>query len=71
MAPERRRDISRKGGVAAHRKGTAHEWDPAAAREAGRKGSLARRAKPLRVVPEDQPGPQANPPSAVVGDPRP
>jgi general stress protein YciG len=71
MAPERRRDISRKGGVAAHRKGTAHEWDPTTAREAGRKGGLARREKPLREVPPDQPGTQATPPSAAVDDPRP
>jgi general stress protein YciG len=70
MAPERRRDISRKGGVAAHRKGTAHEWDTAAARDAGRKGALAHRNKP-RVVPEDQPEPPANPQSAAREDPRP
>lgn len=45
MEPERRRDVSRKGGIAAHSKGTAHQWDKATAREAGRKGGLARRMK--------------------------
>ena len=45
MDPERRREISRKGGVTAHRKGTAHEWDSSAATEAGRKGGLASRTK--------------------------
>jgi len=45
MDPERRREISRKGGVTAHRKGTAHEWDSSAATEAGRKGGLASRIK--------------------------
>jgi hypothetical protein len=33
-----RREIGRKGGRAAHQRGTAHEWTPAEAREAGRKG---------------------------------
>ena len=43
LTPERRREISRQGGVAAHSKGTAHKWDPLTAREAGRKGGLANR----------------------------
>jgi general stress protein YciG len=33
-----RREIARKGGRAAHQRGTAHEWTPEEAREAGRKG---------------------------------
>jgi len=33
-----RREIASKGGKAAHQKGTAHEWTPDEAREAGRKG---------------------------------
>jgi general stress protein YciG len=41
MTPERRREISRKGGIAAHLKGTAHEFTTEEAREAGRKGGLA------------------------------
>lgn len=41
MNPTRRREIASKGGKAAHAKGTAHEWSPEEAREAGRKGGLA------------------------------
>jgi general stress protein YciG len=54
MDPERRRDISRKGGIAAHRKGTAHQWTPATARDAGRKGGLASRGKQAAETPEGQ-----------------
>jgi general stress protein YciG len=43
------REIARLGGVAAHKRGTAHEWTSAEARIAGRKGGIAsaqaRRAK--------------------------
>lgn len=38
MSPERQKEIARKGGKAAHAKGTAHEWDSKAAQIAGRKG---------------------------------
>jgi general stress protein YciG len=38
MSPERQRAIASKGGIAAHKKGTAHEWGPEDARKAGRKG---------------------------------
>jgi general stress protein YciG len=38
MDPTKQREIASKGGKAAHRKGTAHEWDAEEAREAGRKG---------------------------------
>lgn len=38
MDPERLREITSKGGKAAHKKGTAHEFTPEEAREAGRKG---------------------------------
>ena len=41
MTPERRREISRKGGIAAHLKGTAHKFTTEEARAAGRKGGLA------------------------------
>jgi general stress protein YciG len=43
MNKEKQREIARKGGKAAHDKGTAHEWTPEEAREAGRKGGLAGR----------------------------
>jgi general stress protein YciG len=38
MDEEKQRDIASKGGKAAHEKGTAHEFTPEEAREAGRKG---------------------------------
>ena len=41
MSPERQREIARKGGKAAHEKGTAHEFTPEEARIAGRKGGEA------------------------------
>ncbi|HEX3702595.1 MAG TPA: KGG domain-containing protein [Vicinamibacterales bacterium] len=41
MNKDKQREIARKGGKAAHDKGTAHEWTPEEARAAGRKGGLA------------------------------
>ncbi len=41
MDEERQREIASKGGKAAHAKGTAHEFTPEEAREAGRKGGIA------------------------------
>ena len=38
MDPEKQREIARKGGRAAHEKGTAHEFTTDEARAAGRKG---------------------------------
>jgi|SRR5690242_8523067 len=38
MNPEKQREIARKGGRAAHEKGTAHEFTADEARAAGRKG---------------------------------
>ena len=38
LSPERIRQIARKGGRAAHAKGTAHKWTSAEAAAAGRKG---------------------------------
>ena len=43
MSPERRLEIARKGGVAAHAKGTAHQWTSAEAAKAGRKGGKVSR----------------------------
>lgn len=42
MDAEKQRKIASKGGRAAHEKGTAHEFTPEEAREAGRKGGEAR-----------------------------
>jgi general stress protein YciG len=41
MDKDTQRGIASRGGVAAHEKGTAHEWTSEEAREAGRKGGLA------------------------------
>lgn len=41
MDPEKQREIARKGGRAAHARGTAHEWTSDEARVAGRKGGEA------------------------------
>ncbi len=40
ISRERNRELSSLGGKAAHQKGTAHEFTPEKAREAGRKGGL-------------------------------
>lgn len=45
MDPEKRREIARKGGRAAHAKGTAHEFTPEEARAAGRAGGRARASR--------------------------
>ncbi|MBU6321029.1 MAG: general stress protein [Patescibacteria group bacterium] len=44
MPEERQREIASEGGKAAHRAGTAHEFDSESARAAGRKGGRARHA---------------------------
>lgn len=44
MDRSKQREIARKGGKAAHAKGTAHEWTSEEARAAGRKGGLRTRA---------------------------
>ena len=41
MDRSKQREIARKGGKAAHMKGTAHEWTSEEARQAGRKGGMA------------------------------
>jgi general stress protein YciG len=41
MRPARLRELARRGGVAAHQSGTAHEFTVDEARKAGRKGGLA------------------------------
>ncbi len=45
MGRDKQRAIASKGGVMAHRKGTAHKWNSEEAKEAGRKGGLAGRRK--------------------------
>jgi general stress protein YciG len=45
MDPDTQREIASKAGKASHAKGVAHEWTSEEAREAGRRGGMARHAK--------------------------
>ena len=45
MPTEMQHEIARKGGKAAHEKGTAHEFSPEEARMAGAKGGRSRGKK--------------------------
>ena len=57
MSPEKQREIASKGGRAAHEKGTAHEWTPDEARNAGRKGGqISRGGRGRLVVPAEGAG---------------
>jgi general stress protein YciG len=42
LSPERRKEVAAQGGRKAHETGTAHTWTSDEAREAGRKGGLAK-----------------------------
>ncbi len=53
MSPDKQREIARKGGRAAHEKGTAHEWTPEEARAAGRKGGQISRGGRGRLTGEN------------------
>lgn len=64
LTPDQRIENSRKAGQRAHEKGTAHEWTPAQAREAGRKGgrlSRGGRGKLQEDPVAQSPGPAAGP----------
>jgi len=61
MDRNKQREIARKGGKAAHQKGTAHEWTSDEAREAGRKGGIANHRKH-----QDSPEPPSAAAPAVV-----
>jgi len=65
MDPNLVRDLARKGGVAAHRAGTAHEFSSEEARVAGRKGGKAAHAASRRAA-----GPRPSEPEAgeEIGD---
>ena len=54
LTPERRTEISRLGGRAAHAAGTAHRFTPEEAETAGRKGGLARRARSVLAEPDSR-----------------
>jgi general stress protein YciG len=45
MAPQRVSELAKRGGVAAHRAGTAHRFTRDEAQAAGRKGGMATHAK--------------------------
>jgi Stress-induced bacterial acidophilic repeat motif len=53
MSPEKQREIASKGGRAAHKKGTAHEWTADEARNAGRKGGQVSRGGRGRLIVSD------------------
>jgi uncharacterized protein len=45
LTPEQRAELSSRGGKAAHRAGTAHQWTSAEAKEMGRKGAAKNNAR--------------------------
>ena len=53
MDRTKQREIARKGGKAAHLKGTAHEWSSEEAREAGRKGGMASHRKHQQEIAQE------------------
>ena len=68
----RQREIARKGGRAAHVKGTAHEWSREEARVAGRKGGLAsHRRKPEGDAPIEQIAPAKPAPAEGLSNQQP
>ncbi len=58
LNPDQVRELARRGGVAAHRAGTAHEFNTDEARAAGRKGGLATHA--MKRALQATPKPPAN-----------
>jgi hypothetical protein len=67
MSPEKQREIASKGGRAAHEKGTAHEWTPDEARQAGRKGGQISRGGRGRLVPSPAADVNTQPAAPVSG----
>ena len=41
LSPEKRREIARLGGIASHKQGKGHQWNPKEASAAGKRGGLA------------------------------
>ncbi|HEX2547297.1 MAG TPA: KGG domain-containing protein [Ramlibacter sp.] len=60
MDPQRQREIASEGGRAAHEKGTAHEFTSEEAREAGRKGGMARSANRRKAMEQSGSGSHAS-----------
>lgn len=74
MDRAKQREIASKGGRAAHRKGTGHEWTSEEARDAGRKGGLAKRRISAAVTqpvgtsePVDRPAEPGSSPAPAEG----
>jgi uncharacterized protein len=55
MSPEKQKEIASKGGKSAHLKGTAHEFTPDEARQAGTKGGRAAAEKKRQRDGENEP----------------
>jgi uncharacterized protein len=53
MDPTQVRELARRGGVAAHREGKAHQFTSDEARAAGRKGGMASAGRSLSKAQED------------------
>ena len=66
MSPDKQREIASKGGRAAHRKGTAHEWTTDEARSAGRKGGQVSRGGRGRLEIAEPEAPQVSPDFGVI-----
>lgn len=56
MSAQRRREVASRGGIAAHLKGTAHEWTRQEAREASLKGRRQPRTNGAGQRPTSEPG---------------
>jgi general stress protein YciG len=54
LSADQMRAVASLGGKAAHEAGTAHEFTPSEARDAGRKGGMARAAKAKAVAAPSQ-----------------
>lgn len=59
MDKGKQREIASKGGKAAHAQGSAHEWNTAEAKEAGRKGGERSRKRKAGIDPDATEAPQA------------
>jgi general stress protein YciG len=68
MDPEKQREIARKGGRAAHEKGTAHEWNSLEARVAGRLGGIASHGGGRPKMDEARYQAQTNQVNQVIGE---
>jgi hypothetical protein len=53
MDKAKQREIASKGGIQAHKIGSAHEWTSEQARKAGRKGGMVSRGGRGRLVKND------------------